>query len=523
MIKNKQAKKDPELLKALQAKMMAKAGTHKKLNALHSVKLKTVTVWNGITVAELAVQADLEADDLFEVIFDLQYNTDWLTDEHQGITDRRLLSMVAKQLHYKLNFLEDPLKERKVVDRDARRSPPPEAAALEPRPPVVTIMGHIDHGKTSLLDHLRRSRIVAGEAGGITQHIGAFSVQLEGLERKVTIIDTPGHAAFTAMRTRGAVSTDIVILIVDSCEGVLEQTKESLRIIRQARVPFIVALNKIDKAGADVEMVKLQLEVEGVLLEDRGGEVQCVPISALKGTNVRQLIEAVLAQAELLELRGDPHGSVEGVVIEGQTEAGLGRTATVLLRRGTLAPGAYLVCGLVWAKVRLLLGDRGERLATLGPGGAAKVVGWRGEEVPGAGAEVLGVGTEARAREVAAWRAQDQLRRQAGREAGRIDEQRAASREVGLSIAPPTLHLTLGIPRLPDQETGVRLVQTEIRSGRLPREDEGGGGEAGHAGRVGSRQGRRRRECGGDPLLPRHLQRPGGQAGNRPLRSRSGL
>jgi len=253
MIKDKSAKKDPEKFKEHRNKIMAKSHSFQKYSKMPGVKKKLVKGWNGMTLTDLASETSMSVDDLFEAVLGLE----------------------------------------------------------------VTIMGHIDHGKTSLLDYLRKSSIVAGEAGGITQHIGAFSVQLEGLKKKVTIIDTPGHAAFTAMRTRGALSTDIVILIIDSCEGVLEQTRESLRIIRQARVPFIVALNKIDKVGSNLEAVAEQLRQEGVLLEDQGGEVQSVPISALKGTNIRQLVEAVLTQAELLELKGDPKGNVEGVVIEG--------------------------------------------------------------------------------------------------------------------------------------------------------------------------------------------------------------
>ena len=265
------------------------------------VKKRSVEVWSSMTVAELAGAAGLQVEELLEAIFDLQLDTDWIRDEHQSLQLNKnpvFVRTLAKHLHLKVTMVKDPAEEAEKVkvDRDARRRAPAEEEALVGRAPVVAIMGHIDHGKTSLLDHLRRSSIVAGEAGGITQHIGAFAVRLEGLDRTVTFIDTPGHAAFTAMRARGAATTDIVILIVDACEGVLEQTRESLRIIRQARAPFVVALNKIDKPGADVEMVKAQLGEEGVVLEDQGGEVQCVPISALKGTNVRQLIEAVLAQ-----------------------------------------------------------------------------------------------------------------------------------------------------------------------------------------------------------------------------------
>merc|ERR1719470_5114 len=196
---------------------------------------------------------------------------------------------------------------------------------------------------------------------------------------------------------------DKVILIIDACEGVLEQTRESLRIIRQTRVPFIVALNKIDKPFANVDNTKQQLEAEGVILEEKGGDIQCVHISALHGTNVKQLIEAVLTQAELMELKCDVKGKAEGVVIESQMEQGLGKTATVLLQRGLLKAGGFLVAGNSWCKVRMLIGDRGERLKELRPSQAAKVVGWK-EMVPSAGTDVLAVQTEARAKEVIPYR-----------------------------------------------------------------------------------------------------------------------
>ena len=272
-IKDKSAKKDPEKFIELRNKIMAKSHSFQKYSKKPGVKKKLVKGWSGMTLTDLASETDMSVDDLFEAILGMEVNTDWLKDENQELGTKFLIE-VATRLHFKLQLVKSPkAEEKEKVDKDARRAPPPEEKSLVPRAPVVTIMGHIDHGKTSLLDYLRKSSIVAGEAGGITQHIGAFSVQLEGLKKKVTIIDTPGHAAFTAMRTRGAVSTDIVILIIDSCEGVLEQTKESLRIIRQARVPFIVAMNKIDKAGSDIGAVAEQLRQEGVLLEDQGGEV----------------------------------------------------------------------------------------------------------------------------------------------------------------------------------------------------------------------------------------------------------
>ena len=382
-----------------------------------------------MSLQDLATVLDKDIDQLFELVLGLP-NTDYIQSELQPLNNMELVRSLAGTLNFSYSVVADPKAQEKragTPDRDAHPAGPAAEADLAPRPPVVTIMGHIDHGKTSLLDWLRQSRIVAGEHGGITQHIGAFSVTLES-GQQVTFIDTPGHAAFTAMRTRGATSTDIVILIIDAVEGVLEQTLESLRIIRQARVPFLVAINKIDRAGAAPGQVRQQLASEGVLLEEEGGVVPCVEISALHGTNVRHLVETLATQAEVLELKSDPGGTPEGVVVESQLEAGLGKTATVLLQRGTLRPGAWLVAaGPTSCKVRLLLSDTGERLAEVRPGQAAKVVGWR-EAAPPAGSRVLSVVSEARAREVVRHRTEAAMRARQEQEETVVADRRQAER-----------------------------------------------------------------------------------------------
>ena len=235
------------------------------------------------------------------------------------------------------------------------------------RPPVVAIVGHIDHGKTTLLDRLRKSNIVETEFGGITQHIGAFSVTLGEYLRdekssliggKVTFLDTPGHAAFKNMRIRGTLITDIVILVVDTSEGPLEQTLESIQAVKKARVSLVVALNKIDKPDANIEETKKALHRAGVNLEDYGGDVQAVPISAKTGMGVNDLIESVIAQAEVIQLSADPKGPVEGTIIESNQELGIGKVATILVKRGTLTKGQYLVCGETYTHVRQLLDTR---------------------------------------------------------------------------------------------------------------------------------------------------------------------
>eukprot|EP00088_Acartia_fossae_P039415 TRINITY_DN4102_c0_g1_i3.p1 TRINITY_DN4102_c0_g1~~TRINITY_DN4102_c0_g1_i3.p1 ORF type:complete len:762 (-),score=153.60 TRINITY_DN4102_c0_g1_i3:393-2633(-) len=395
-----------------------------------SRKLPVVDVWNDITIRELGKQCDRSPKDIRDVIMSMD-----VTNKNKSrkldtvIYDGAVVKEIVRKLGFRIRHISNPNTQVDVftVDKDAKPRPDPNPEDLVPRPPVVTIMGHIDHGKTSLLDYLRKSRIVAGEHGGITQHIGAFTVKLESLEA-VTFIDTPGHAAFSGMRERGANITDIVILIIDSCEGVLEQTKESLRMIRQARAPFIVALNKIDKPNSDVDMVKKQLKDEGVLLEEFGGDVQCVPISALKGTNVNKLIEEVLALAEILELRCDKSGLAEGSIIESQVEKGFGKTATVLVHRGTLKPSQFLVGDKSWCKVRLLLDDQGRKLAKVEPSQAAKVVGWK-DQVPGAGAEILCVESEARAKEVAQWRRNKEMQETAELQVEAIEEYRKEAKE----------------------------------------------------------------------------------------------
>ncbi|MFK0683966.1 translation initiation factor IF-2 [Ochrobactrum sp. BD67] len=273
-------------------------------------------------------------------------------------------------------------------------------AAMVSRPPVVTIMGHVDHGKTSLLDAIRHANVVSGEAGGITQHIGAYQVEQNG--QKITFIDTPGHAAFTAMRARGAQATDIAILVVAADDSVMPQTIESINHAKAAGVPIIVAINKIDKPAADPQKVRTALLQHEVFVESMGGEVLDVEVSAKNKINLDKLLDAVLLQAEMLDLQADPTRTAEGVVIEAQLDRGRGSVATVLVQKGTLHPGDILVAGSEWGRVRALVNDRGEHVKEAGPAMPVEILGLQG--TPQAGDRFAVVANEAKAREIAEYR-----------------------------------------------------------------------------------------------------------------------
>jgi len=281
-----------------------------------------------------------------------------------------------------------------------------------PRPPIVTIMGHVDHGKTSLLDAIRHANVVSGEAGGITQHIGAYQVVAPGGE-KITFIDTPGHAAFTAMRARGAKVTDIVVLVVAADDGVMPQTIEAIRHAKAARAPIIVAINKIDKPEANPQRVMQELLQHDVQVEAFGGETLAVEVSAKQHTNLDKLLEAIALQAELLDLAADPDRNPEGTVIEARLDRGRGPVATVLVQRGTLKIGQIVVAGSQWGRVRALLNDHGDNVVEALPSTPVEVLGFDG--APEAGDRVASVENEARAREIAEYRERQKREKLAAR------------------------------------------------------------------------------------------------------------
>lgn len=283
---------------------------------------------------------------------------------------------------------------QKQEKKDVQKRDIDESELLEPRPPVVCILGHVDHGKTTLLDTIRKTSVAAREVGGITQHIGAYQVTHNG--NNITFIDTPGHAAFAKMRERGANVTDIAVLVVAADDGFKPQTNEALQFAQKAGVPVVVAINKTDVQGANIEQVKVELQQKGITSEDWGGETLTVPISALKGEGLQELLDAILLQSEFMELKANPKGSVEGVVIEARVEVGQGGTASGIVQKGTLKVGDTLICGEAYCKVRAIINDQGNKIQSASPSMPVNIIGW--SKLPEAGSLFQKVANEKVAR-----------------------------------------------------------------------------------------------------------------------------
>ena len=324
------------------------------------------------------------------------------------VIDADTAQIVAEELGHNVRRVAAADVEEGLFDQ------PDAPETLKPRPPVVTIMGHVDHGKTSLLDAIRDANVVSAEAGGITQHIGAYQVEQDG--QKITFIDTPGHEAFTAMRARGAQATDIAVLVVAADDGVMPQTVESINHARAAGVPIIVAINKIDLPGADPNRVRTELLQHEIVVESMGGDTLEVEVSALKHTNLDKLLEAILLQAEILDLQANPDRPAEGIVVEAKLDRGRGPVATVLVQRGTLSVGDIVVAGAEWGRVRALIDDHGEQVSEAGPSTPVEVLGF--QATPEAGDRLGVVENEARAREITEYRAACAARSMAARAAG---------------------------------------------------------------------------------------------------------
>jgi translation initiation factor IF-2 len=363
---------------------------HQQQSGPSAKQVRDVVVPEAITVQELANRMAERAADLVKSLFKM--GTPVTVNE---TIDQDTAELLVTEFGHNIKRVSDS-----DVDIQAEADVDP-AESLQPRPPVVTIMGHVDHGKTSLLDAIRGANVVSGEAGGITQHIGAYQVALPD-KSKITFLDTPGHEAFTEMRARGANVTDIVVLVVAADDGLKPQTVEAINHTKAAGVPMIVAINKIDKPGANPQKVREELLQHEIVVEDMGGDVQDVQVSALKKTNLDGLLEAIALQSEILELKANPDRSGEGTVVEAKLDKGRGPLATVLVQRGTLKVGDVFVVGPVPGKVRAMIDDKGKQVKEAGPSVPVEVLGLSG--VPSAGDTLTVVENEARAREVAAYR-----------------------------------------------------------------------------------------------------------------------
>jgi translation initiation factor IF-2 len=354
---------------------------------------KIIHIKPPIIVRELALQIGLKP---FQLIHDLMDMNIFAAINHTVEPD------VAAAICKKHGFVFEVEKREKgagvhKTEVVIEEPPPPvieKVEELQARAPIITFMGHVDHGKTSLMDAIRKTRVAAGEAGGITQHIGAYSVSHKG--QKITFLDTPGHEAFTAMRARGANVTDIVVLVVAADDGIMPQTIEAINHAKAAKVPMIVAINKVDLPSANIDRVKKQLQERGFTPEDWGGETICCPVSATKGTGLDKLLEMMLLQAEIMELKASPSVPARATVIEAQVEPGRGPTATVIVRMGTIKVGQPFICGNYWGKVKSLISDSGQNVKEAGPSTPARVLGFTG--LPNAGDELLEMESERSAR-----------------------------------------------------------------------------------------------------------------------------
>lgn len=390
--------------------------------------VQVVEVNRGITVAELCQKLETDLDQVWITVIEDRDLAEHIENKDQKISDVKIIKKLCKMLGVVPKL---PSRERsRQMDEsqmDAPRRPPPNPKDLVPRPPVITIMGHIDHGKTTLLDALRNSNVVSEEFGGITQHIGAFTVKTSS-GSDITFLDTPGHAAFSALRERGAIVTDIIVLVVSADDGVMPQTIESIEHARKYNVPLVIAINKIDRPNADVERTLNSLLEHGIQTELNGGDVPAVPISALKGENISELQDTIAALAEILDLRCDVKGEVEGRIIESKMDTKIGLVATVLVQRGTMKIGTMVVAGEAFGKVKKMINNQGQAVRTVTPSFCAEVYGWR--ELPQAGDEVIEVKSMRKAQELISTSAADRKAKEIEKFTPMIERQQEEQKEI---------------------------------------------------------------------------------------------
>ncbi|MBV8244056.1 MAG: translation initiation factor IF-2, partial [Hyphomicrobiales bacterium] len=422
--------------------------------------VREVTIPETITIQELANRMAERSVDVIRLLMKQGHMA-----QINDVIDADTAQLLAEELGHTVKRVAESDVEEGLFDVAD------DPASLIPRPAVVTVMGHVDHGKTSLLDAIRSTNVAAGEAGGITQHIGAYQVTSPS-GNKITFIDTPGHAAFTAMRARGAKVTDVVVLVVAADDGVMPQTVEAINHAKAAKVPMIVAINKIDRPDAKPERVRTELLQHEVQVESLGGEVLDVEVSATKKLNIDRLLETIGLQSEILDLKANPNRPAEGTVIEAKLDRGRGPVATVLVQRGTLHVGDLVVAGADWGRVRALVSDTGAPVETAGPSTPVEVLGFNG--TPEAGDRLAVVQTEARAREVTAYRARQRRDKMAARATGMrgsleqmMSQLKAAGRkDLALIVKADvqgSLEAVIGaIEKLATDEVGARVIHSGV-------------------------------------------------------------